>query len=84
MNPEAHNPDGPPTLLARRQEGRLIVWCDHCRQEHQHGLEGGPHRIAHCADRDSPYRLTGYLLRVAPKRGQGGYLGYLTVKGLTT
>jgi hypothetical protein len=28
--------------------------------------------------------LTGYLLRVAPKRGQVVHLGYLTVKGLTT
>jgi hypothetical protein len=82
MAPETRDHDGTPILLARRKAGRLIVWCVYCRREHWHGTEAG-HRIAHCTDKASPYRLTGYLLRVAPQRGQAGHLGYLTVKGFT-
>ncbi len=78
MAAEARDHDGTPILLARRKEGRLHVWCDHCRQAHWHGIGGGSgHRAAHCLDPASPYRLTGYLLKVAPKRSQVGYLGHL-------
>jgi hypothetical protein len=40
------------------------VWCRHCHCYHRHGaLEG--HRVAHCR-RDTPYRETGYVLRLHP------------------
>lgn len=59
------------------------VWCKYCKQYHIHG--GGEHaeghRVAHCWRADSPYKQTGYILRVvgtwddayftAPHRGKG-------------
>jgi hypothetical protein len=37
------------------------VWCCHCRRYHWHGYSAG-HRAAHCADKTSPYYLSGYNL----------------------
>jgi hypothetical protein len=42
-------------------DGLLHVWCQHCRLWHQHSPAAG-HRVAHCADRDAPYKRTGYTL----------------------
>jgi hypothetical protein len=51
-----------------------IVWCEYCRCWHWHGTGGETpdelaadkenHRVAHCHNRDSPYK-TGYFLRYA-------------------
>ena len=51
------------TLLPAFDTGhQFVVWCDHCRRWHCHSREDG-HRVAHCADRQSPYDETGYSLR---------------------
>jgi hypothetical protein len=51
-----------PTLRATPDgDGGWRVWCPHCRRDHIHGAGEG-HRAAHCADPESPYRLTGYRL----------------------
>jgi len=80
MASEAIDEDGTPVLLAKRKAGTLHVWCVYCRREHQHGIGGGSgHRVAHCADRDSPYRRSGYVLYVVPQRSQAGYFANLTL-----
>jgi hypothetical protein len=46
-------------------------FCDYCKQYHRHGVPGGlsenEHRLAHCTNPDSPYRKTGYILKLAEK-----------------
>jgi hypothetical protein len=43
-----------------------LVWCEHCREWHEHGPAEG-HREAHCQDSSSPYWTTGYNLAYAGK-----------------
>jgi hypothetical protein len=51
-----------PTLPAFADEqGFLRVWCQPCNRWHYHGMGAG-HRVAHCIDKRSPYRDTGYTL----------------------
>jgi hypothetical protein len=43
-------------------------WCPYCRKVHTHGggkdgEVGGGHRVAHCWKQDSPYWVTGYILK---------------------
>jgi hypothetical protein len=83
VNQGASDQQDPPVLLAKRKGGLLVVQCPHCEREHRHGTGAG-HRQAHCTRPDSPYRLSGYLLKVVPKLDQRGHLGHLTVKGFTT
>jgi hypothetical protein len=40
------------------------VWCPVCERVHQHGGTPG-HRAAHCSP-ESPFRKTGYIIKVAP------------------
>jgi hypothetical protein len=64
----------PPSLPAYpRRDGLtgLRVWCQFCDRWHLHGDPGDGgygHRAAHCHDRDSPYRRTGYVLVPPPSR----------------
>jgi len=55
-----------PVLNAYDEEVRglkqFAVWCEHCQLWHHHGAQPG-HRVSHCVDQDSPYKLTGYILR---------------------
>jgi hypothetical protein len=59
-----------PVLYGRiTKSGRQIrVWCPVCKRYHLHGIPGGlqesEHRVAHCIDRKSPYRETGYYLKL--------------------
>lgn len=43
--------------------GSWRVWCRYCSRWHQHGAQPG-HRAAHCRVEHSPYRRTGYILRL--------------------
>lgn len=52
-----------PVLPAYVDADCLRVWCIHCRCWHVHGLPAG-HRGSHCFKADSPYRQTGYFLRI--------------------
>jgi hypothetical protein len=40
-------------------------WCPHCRKHHTHGAGEG-HRVAHCTSPASPFKATGYSIRLAP------------------
>jgi hypothetical protein len=62
-----------PVLPARVSEDgvNLIVWCPFCRFDHYHGTFGDPtgkagegHRVAHCIDKSSPFKNTGYILKL--------------------
>lgn len=47
------------------------VWCDWCEAVHRHGAFSGS-CVSHCACKDSPYRETGYVVRLPdakPMRG---------------
>lgn len=53
---------GPPAMLLR-------VWCRWCCRFHEHGLADGKpgdvtDRSAHCYAPDSPYKATGYQIRI--------------------
>jgi len=54
---------GHPTL-----DGRVRVWCTHCRAWHYHGAADG-HRAARCHKPDSPYAETGYIIEVQGRPG---------------
>ena len=57
-----------PRILATRvgrigDEQSAVFYCRHCRVFHYHGVDGIPgHKSARCANPDSPYRKTGYIL----------------------
>jgi hypothetical protein len=70
---EQFDENGIPILdayIRDQQEGFLDVWCKFCGCYHHHG-RGEGHRVAHCWTKDSPYKQTGYILRIvegeAPK-----------------
>ncbi len=56
----------PPVLPAYAFRRAWWVWCQYCVQFHCHRPTPG-HRYAHCRERDSPYRQTGYVLKFAGK-----------------
>ena len=49
----------------------LRFWCEHCQGWHSHGAggdDGGEgHRVAHCHNPKSPYRDTGYILKIVSR-----------------
>ena len=54
-----------PVLVAVPTEDPKIVkvWCIHCKIYHQHNATNG-HRVAHCTVPDSPYKTTGYIIKL--------------------
>lgn len=46
--------------------GGMVFWCPFCKTHHMHG-RGNGHRNQHCSDPDSPFRKTGYELKMYPK-----------------
>src|SRR4051794_35606798 len=54
-----------PVLPAFEVGHRWIVWCDECKDWHEHGAGEG-HREAHC-NRPTRYSRTGYNLSLAGK-----------------
>ena len=84
----------PPVLNALRTANgvQLVIFCDHCRRWHRHGAvgpefgRGDGHRTAHCIDKRSPYKHTGYVLReVGPLTRDNRYRidGRQRVRGLS-
>jgi hypothetical protein len=59
-----------PVLLAEMtaDHTQYRVWCPFCRTHHYHGAAACGHRVAHCTAEDSPFNVTGYVLR--PIRGK--------------
>ena len=49
------------------EDRRWRVWCVYCEGYHHHGPEPG-FRVAHCGGSPSPYRETGYFLRLKVAR----------------
>ena len=49
--------------VGRGEGRRWRVWCVFCERYHHHAPEPG-FRVAHCGDSPSPYRETGYFLRL--------------------
>jgi hypothetical protein len=47
-------------------DGTWKFWCQHCGRHHTHSAAPG-HRAAHCHADSSPYRDTGYVLRLRSK-----------------
>ena len=42
----------------------IKMYCKYCDIWHIHGLGGGEgHRVAHC-QKDTPYKSTGYILKI--------------------
>lgn len=61
--PDNYTDEGIPVIIvSRNAEGTVTFRCEHCRKKHTHG--GGGHKIAHCAKPNSPYKTTGYILKV--------------------
>ena len=63
-------------LLVRGRRGELTVrvWCPFCARWHCHGWPPGSkrraatHRAAHCFSDDSPFKRTGYFIRIASRK----------------
>lgn len=55
----------PPVVFAEASDdGRTCrFFCRYCDRHHIHGYGEG-HRVAHCLADDSPYRVTGYIVRI--------------------
>jgi len=62
-----------PVLLARVSEDgiNMIIWCPFCRCSHFYGTGSDPtgkagegHRVAHCINESSPFKGTGYILKL--------------------
>lgn len=49
-----------------RRSAQAHVWCPWCEDLHSHSAGPGP-RVAHCSDKASPYRATGYVLDIVGK-----------------
>jgi hypothetical protein len=62
--------DNTPVFEGEIRGSTIVFMCPHCKREHSHGAGPDPqstaagHRTAHCADPDSPYDKTGYVLVV--------------------
>jgi hypothetical protein len=52
-----------PVIEATPTEDGLKFWCVYCKKTHYHSRAEG-HRAAHCVSDASPYRKTGYILRL--------------------
>lgn len=56
-----------PILLAfPDRNNNLHAWCPYCVTFHHHG-KGEGHRVAHCTNTDSPFKKTGYILKIGSK-----------------
>lgn len=65
----ATEPVAPVVWVVQLPHGRLKFYCDHCRGPHFHGGSEG-HRVAHCFNPSSPFKVTGYRLRLEGGEGQ--------------
>ena len=59
-----------PLVFARvTATGGWSFWCPFCRTWHRHG-PGAGHKVAHCTEPDSPFKKTGYHVRLEPVSGK--------------
>lgn len=50
-------------IAYRHPNGReVFAWCRYCKKYHTHGVDALNHRVAHCWNKKSPYKATGYVL----------------------
>ena len=59
--------DGIPIVEVKRKGNQVYFYCQYCKRKHFHGYleEELSHRVTHCINPDSPYKQTGYYLRIA-------------------
>ena len=63
-----------PTLKCFPISRTVKAWCPFCNQWHTHGLLPGEsarsrsHVVAHCKSDDSPFKETGYYLKLITKK----------------
>lgn len=76
-SPDEPSPDIPTVYgkMTRKRGGHMIFEfkCEYCKNKHTHGWSNDPdvnkHRIAHCADDESPYNKTGYYIAIKDNYG---------------
>lgn len=51
----------PIIVCEKTARGDWRFWCPFCRSYHYHGAAQG-HRISHCTNARSPFKVTGYVL----------------------
>lgn len=56
-----------PIMLGFEKEGLLAVWCPFCADFHYH-TDGEGHRVAHCKNPNSPFHISGYIVKKAGGR----------------
>jgi hypothetical protein len=78
--------DNPTAPGYQRRMAQIAVWCPWCCRFHFHGWDPAhdgrhaEHRCAHCGDRESPLRQTGYYISVLRQRDPG-YSSHVTIPG---
>lgn len=56
--------DGIPILNAIKKNQQTYCWCKYCLTWHHHGEVPGP-AVAHCTNKNSPYKDGGYDVKIA-------------------
>ena len=61
---------GVKTLKTNKNERKypilIAVWCPYCSKWHFHGKKDGM-RVAHCINPYSPFKKTGYIIKLATR-----------------
>ncbi|WP_231293206.1 hypothetical protein [Enterococcus gallinarum] len=55
-----------PILIAYDTGSQYAVWCPYCFKWHFHGKKDGM-RVAHCTNPHSPFKKTGYIIKLATR-----------------
>lgn len=55
-------------VFKTESEKQYAFWCPYCKRYHYHGSASLGHRTAHCTNKNSPFRETGYILKEYTKK----------------
>ncbi|MGN1299340.1 MAG: hypothetical protein ACI4UE_05105 [Candidatus Scatovivens sp.] len=55
-------------VFKTENENQCSFWCPYCKKYHYHGIPLEGHRTAHCTNKNSPFRETGYILKEYTKK----------------
>lgn len=55
-------------VFKTENQKQYIFWCPYCNCFHSHGAIALGHRTAHCTNKNSPFRETGYILKEYTKK----------------
>lgn len=59
-----------PVILCENAGHQWRFYCQYCRVYHRHGAGAG-HRAAHCTSTDSPWKESGYILKLREEESNG-------------